>query len=195
MGGLLALSKLMDTINLWVGRAVAWVILVVVVVSSFNAVFRKAFDMSSNAWLEVQWYMFGAIFLLAAGYTLLKNGHVRVDILTSRLSERGQIIIDIIGILVFFLPVCCFVIWLSVPMAIEAYIHQEVSSNAGGLVRWPVKAIIPMGFVLLSMAGLSHLIKCIGCLIGRCPNPTHPENQKTPEELLAEEIASTASSK
>lgn len=195
MGGLLALSRLIDAINVRVGKAVSWVILVVVVVSSFNAVFRKAFDMSSNAWLEVQWYMFGMIFLLAAGYTFLRNGHVRVDILASRLSERGQIVIDIIGILAFFLPACMFILWLSVPMAIESYVHHEVSSNAGGLVRWPVKALIPLGFILLSLAGVSHLIKCAGFLMGKCPNPTHPEGHKTSEELLAEEIANAASSK
>lgn len=195
MGGLLALSRLIDAVNVRVGRAVSWVILVVVVVSATNAVFRKAFDMSSNAWLEVQWYMFGMIFLLAAGYTLLRNGHVRVDIVAAKLSQRGHVTIDIIGLLVFFLPVCLFILWLSVPMAIESYVQHEVSSNAGGLVRWPVKALIPLGFILLSLAGVSHLIKCVGFLAGRCPNPLHAEGQKTAEELLADEIASAASSK
>ena len=195
MGGLLALSRLIDAVNVRVGRAVSWVILVVVVVSATNAVFRKAFDMSSNAWLEVQWYMFGMIFLLGAGYTLLRNGHVRVDVLASRLSPRGHATIDIIGVLFFFLPVCLFILWLSVPMAIESYVQHEVSSNAGGLVRWPVKALIPLGFVLLSLAGVSHLIKCVGFLAGHCPNPMHAEGEKTAEELLADEIASAASSK
>ena len=195
MGALLRLSRLFDMINLWVGKAVSWVILIVVIVSSLNAVFRKAFDMSSNAWLEVQWYMFGMIFLLGAGYTMLKNGHVRVDVLAAKLSERRQIMVDIIGILVFYLPVCLFVLWLSVPMAIESYVHHEVSSNAGGLLRWPVKALIPLGFVLLSLAGVSHLIKCVGFLAGQCPNPTSASQNKSPEELLAEDISSAASSK
>lgn len=195
MGGLLALSRLIDAINIKVGRAVSWVILLVVIVSATNAVMRKGFDMSSNAWLEIQWYMFGTIFLLAAGYTLLRNGHVRVDILASRLSERGQVMVDIFGVLVFFLPVCLFILWLSIPMTIESYVQHEVSSNAGGLIRWPVKALIPLGFLLLCAAGISHLIKCIGFLNGACPNPNHPDSQKTSEELLAEEIAKSAPSK
>ncbi|MBC7204038.1 MAG: TRAP transporter small permease subunit, partial [Pusillimonas sp.] len=166
MRGLLALSRLIDELNVSVGRLVSWVILIVVFVSATNAVFRKAFDMSSNAWLELQWYMFGAIFLLSAGYTLLRNGHVRVDIVNNKLSERKQVGIDIFGILVFFLPVCVYVLYLSIPQAVDSYVLHETSSNAGGLIRWPVKALIPAGFLLLSLAGVSHLIKCIGFLRG-----------------------------
>jgi TRAP-type mannitol/chloroaromatic compound transport system permease small subunit len=150
--------------------------------------------MSSNAWLELQWYMFGAIFLLSAGYTLLRNGHVRVDIVNNKLSERKQVGIDIFGILVFFLPICLYVLYLSIPQAVESYVLHETSSNAGGLIRWPVKALIPAGFLLLSLAGISHLIKCIGFLCGQCPNPIRMET-KTQEEALAEEIAANATSK
>lgn len=195
MRGLLALSRFLDRVNTIVGRLVSWVILIVVIVSATNAVFRKAFDMSSNAWLELQWYMFGAIFLLASGYTLLKNGHVRVDIINARLSERTQIKIDIFGILVLFLPVCLFILVLSVPQVIDSYLLHETSSNAGGLIRWPVKALIPMGFLLLSAAGVSHLIKCVGFLAGKCPNPNRQEGSKTAEEQLAEEIAANAQAK
>ncbi|MAK54675.1 MAG: C4-dicarboxylate ABC transporter substrate-binding protein [Pusillimonas sp.] len=194
MRGLLALSRLIDGLNVTVGRLVSWVILIVVFVSATNAVFRKAFDMSSNAWLELQWYMFGAIFLLSAGYTLLRNGHVRVDIVNNKLSERKQVGIDIFGILVFFLPICLYVLYLSIPQAVESYVLHETSSNAGGLIRWPVKALIPAGFLLLSLAGISHLIKCIGFLCGQCPNPIRMET-KTQEEALAEEIAANATSK
>ena len=191
MRGLLALSRLIDGLNVTVGRLVSWVILMVVIVSATNAVFRKAFDMSSNAWLELHWYMFGAIFLLSAGYTLLRNGHVRVDILNNKLSERKQVGIDIFGILILFLPVCVYILYLSIPQAIESYVLHETSSNAGGLIRWPVKALIPLGFFLLSLAGVSHLIKCIGFLRGQCANPLRLD-AKSQEEALADEIASNA---
>ena len=191
MRGLLALSRLIDGLNVTVGRLVSWVILMVVIVSATNAVFRKAFDMSSNAWLELPWYMFGAIFLLSAGYTLLRNGHVRVDILNNKLSERKQVGIDIFGILILFLPVCVYILYLSIPQAIESYVLHETSSNAGGLIRWPVKALIPLGFFLLSLAGVSHLIKCIGFLRGQCANPLRLD-AKSQEEALADEIASNA---
>ena len=192
MRGLLVLSRFIDSINNWVGRAVAWVILIVVIVSSTNAVFRKAFDLSSNAWLELQWYLFGAIFLLAAGFTLLNNEHVRVDILSSRLPEKGQVAVEIFGVLVLMLPVCMLVLWLSFPMLMDSYTTHEMSSNAGGLVRWPVKLLIPVGFILLVMAGISHLIKCIGFLAGACPNPTRRNEAKSAEELLAEDILDVA---
>jgi len=192
MRSLLALSRLIDGLNRRVGAAVAWLILIVVVISATNAVFRKAFDMSSNAWLELQWYLFGAIFLLAAGYTLLNNEHVRVDVLASKLSERAQARIEIFGVLFFLLPICVMILKLSWPMVVESYVVHEVSSNSGGLVRWPVKALVPAGFVLLILAGVSHLIKLIGFLAGACPNPTR-KHAKTAEELLAEDIAQAAS--
>lgn len=192
MRSLLALSRSIDALSRLVGRTVAWVILVVVVVSAMNAINRKAFSISSNAWLEIQWYLFGAIFLLAAGYTLLNNEHVRVDVLATKFSERTQIKIEIFGVLFFLLPVCCLVLWMAIPMFIDSYVTSEMSSNSGGLIRWPVKLLVPVGFALLILAGVSHLIKCIGFLAGACPNPTVKLNAKTAEELLAEEIAQQA---
>jgi len=192
MRSLLAFSRSIDALSRLVGKVVAWVILIVVVVSATNAVSRKVFDMSSNAWLELQWYLFGTIFLLAAGYTLLNNEHVRVDVLATKFSERTQIKIEIFGVLFFLLPVSCLVLWMGIPMFIDSFVSGEMSSNSGGLIRWPVKLLVPVGFTLLILAALSHLIKCIGFLKGACPNPTVKLNAKTAEELLAEEIAQQA---
>ncbi len=192
MRSLLVLSSGIDALNRWVGKGVGWLILIVVVISASNAISRKFFGLSSNAWLEMQWYFFGAIFLLAAGYTLLNNQHVRVDVLVSHWSERTQVKIDVFGTLFFLLPVCLTILWLSWPMAWESYVSQEMSSNSGGLIRWPAKMLIPVGFGLLTLAAVSHLIKCMGFLRGECPNPMKRVDSKTPEELLAEEIARNA---
>src|SRR5690606_35932193 len=185
----LTLSKLIDTINVKVGQAVIWLTLLVVLVSATNAVIRKVFNVSSNAWLELQWYLFGAIFLLAAGYTFLRNEHVRVDVLSQKFSKRTQIKIEIFGVLFFLLPACVLIFWLSLPFFYQSFALHELSSNTGGLIRWPAKLLIPVGFFLLILAGLSHLIKCIGFLRGVCPNPLQRKNAKTAEEELAEEIA------
>jgi len=149
MKPLLTLARAIDTLNLRVGRAVIWLTLVVVLVSAANAVIRKVFNVSSNAWLELQWYLFGAMFLLASGYTLLQNGHVRVDILSARLSRRAQIGIEIFGILCFLLPAAGVILVLSWPMFWDSFVTGEGSSNTGGLLRWPVKLLIPVGFLLL----------------------------------------------
>ncbi|WP_144636717.1 TRAP transporter small permease subunit [Bordetella genomosp. 13] len=192
MNALLALSRLIDAINTAVGRAVTWLTLIVVLVSAGNAVVRKVFNTSSNAWLELQWYLFGALFLLAAGYTLLRNEHVRVDVLASRLSRRAQIYIEIFGVVFFLMPACLLILWLSWPMFMDSYLTNEQSSNPGGLVRWPVKLLIPVGFALLVLAGLSHLIKCVGFLMGRCADPGAREDGVSAEEALAQEIAEEA---
>jgi len=188
MKSLLSLSKAIDWLNAKVGQAVIWLTLVVVLVSAINATVRKIFSVSSNAWLELQWYLFGAIFLLAAGYTFLRNEHVRVDVLSQRLSKRTQIKIEIFGVVFFLLPACCLIFWLSIPFFYESFVLNEQSSNTGGLVRWPVKLLIPVGFLLLILAGISHLIKCIGFLRGDCPDPTARLEGKSAEEQLAEEI-------
>lgn len=192
MNALLALSRLIDAINTVVGRCVTWLTLVVVVVSAGNAIIRKTFQTSSNAWLELQWYLFGAIFLLAAGYTLLRNEHVRVDVLSSRLSRRKQIYIDIFGVIFFLMPACLLITYLSWPVFMDSFLTNEQSSNTGGLVRWPVKLLIPVGFGLLVLAGLSHLIKCIGFLMGKCPDPGARPTEMSAEEALALEIAEEA---
>jgi len=192
MNLLLTFSRAIDAVIYAIGRAVIWLTLVVVLISAGNAIIRKTFHFSSNAWLEIQWYLFGAIFLLAAAYTFLKNEHVRVDILSQQLSKRKQIIIEIAGVLFFMLPACLLLVDLSIPFFVQSYVTGEQSSNAGGLVRWPVKLLIPIGFSLLVLAGISHLIKCVAYLAGRGPDPLAPAEGKTAEQLLAEEIAREA---
>jgi TRAP-type mannitol/chloroaromatic compound transport system permease small subunit len=191
MRGLLALSRLIDAVNGAVGRSISWLILVVVLVSAGNAISRKFLHSSSNAWLELQWYLFGALFLLASGYTLLKNDHVRVDILAQKLSKRKQIWIEIFGIVFFLMPMALVIMWFGWPMFWDSWVSNETSSNSGGLIRWPVKLLIPVGFCLLIAAGVSHLIKCAAFLRGLGPDPTRREG-RTAEEEFAEEIAQQA---
>ena len=168
---MLALSRLIDGLNDRVGKAVYWLILVAVLVSAGNAVFRYAFNLSSNAWLEIQWYLFSAVFLLGAGYTLLRNEHIRIDIAVGRLSVRTQTWIDIIGTILFLFPMAGIILWLSWPMVADSYLRHEISGDAGGLLRWPVKALIPLGFLLLLLQGLSELIKRVYFLMGLAPDP------------------------
>lgn len=188
MRTLLALARAIDALNLFVGRSVSWLILVVVLVSAGNALSRKFLAVSSNAWLEVQWYLFGALFLLTAGYTLLKNGHVRVDVLAQKLPKRTQIGIEVFCVVFFLLPAATLIMWLGWPMFWESWISDEQSSNAGGLVRWPVKLLIPVGFMLLVAAGVSHLIKCVGFLRGACPDPTRREGRAAEEEFGNDDV-------
>ena len=188
MDFLLTVSRWIDAINDRVGRFVSWAILLAVVVSVFNAFGRKFIDAGSNAWLELQWYLFGALFLLSSGYTLLKNGHVRVDVLSSRLSRRTQMWIEVFGTVFFLLPAAVMIMWLGWPMFWESWHTQEMSSNAGGLVRWPAKLLVPVGFCLLIAAALSHLVKSIAFLQGRGPDPLRRESAVTEEEALAEEL-------
>ena len=188
MNFLLAISRLIDALNERIGRTVLWLTLVVVVVSAANAVSRKAFHMSSNAWLELQWYLFGAIFLLAAGYTYLRNEHVRVDVLAAHFPPRVQATIEVLGILLFLLPAAGLVFWLSLPYFYESWRLNELSSNTGGLIRWPAKLLIPVGFGLLILSGISRLIRCVAFLAGKGPNPLVVARIKTAEEELAEEI-------
>lgn len=188
MQGLLSLSRLIDGLSERVGRAVLWLVLASVFISAANAVTRKVFDMSSNAFLEVQWYLFAAVFLLGSSYTLLRQGHVKIDVILSRFSKRTQILVDCFGIVFFLFPFCYKVISLVWPLVVGAYVSGEMSENAGGLVRWPAYALIPAGFGLLWLQGVSELIKRIGYLQGLCPDPTHIAQEKTAEEELAEEI-------
>ncbi len=171
MSFLLRLSRLIDWINERVGRSVMWLVLIAVVISAGNALVRKLFNTSSNALLEIQWYLFAAIFMLAAGYTFLRNEHVRIDILTSRLSPRGQNIVDILGILLFLLPMAGLILWLSWPIVMMSVASGEMSQNPGGLIRWPVKMLLPLGLALLVLQALSELIKRVAFLTGHGPNP------------------------
>ena len=161
-------------------------------ISSLNAIVRKGFDVGSNAFLEIQWYLFSAVFLLAAGYTLLRNEHVRIDVLTSRLSPRAQVWIDVIGLLTFLMPVSFLMMGLSWEQFTNAYVGGEMSSNAGGLVRWPAKLLIPLGFALLIVQGFSELIKRIAFLRGLIPDPLAKVAAKSAEEELAEAIRANA---
>ena len=171
MRSLLALSRAVDVLNEHVGRLAYWAVLVMVLVSAGNATSRYALDMASNAWLELQWYLFAFVFLLCAGYTLLHNEHIRIDIISSRLSRRAQIWIDVFGILFFLLPMSLFILWLSWPVFMNAWTSGEISANPGGLIRWPARLVIPVGFFLLSLQGISELIKRIAYLRGLIPDP------------------------
>jgi TRAP-type mannitol/chloroaromatic compound transport system permease small subunit len=183
---LLQLSRLIDRLSEFVGRWVAWLVLAAVLISAGNAVTRKAFNMSSNAFLEIQWYLFAAVFLLASGYTLMRQEHVKIDVVSGRFSKRTQIWIDIVGICVFLFPFIYMIIKLSMPLAIGAFVTKEMSSNAGGLIRWPVFALLPIGLFLLGLQGVSELIKRIAFLKGLIPDPSKKQGAKTPEEELAE---------
>ena len=192
---LLKFSRAVDWLNTQVGKYAIWLILASTVISGVNAIVRKVFNMSSNAYLEVQWYFFAASFLLAAGYTLLNNEHVRIDVLSSRLSKRGQTWIDIIGFRFFLTPICLAVLWYGIPFFLQGYFSGEMSYNAGGLIRWPVYAMIPLGFTLLMLQGWSELIKRFAFLQGLIDDPTLKRVEKTAEEELAEAIRRLAESK
>ena len=168
---LLRISRLIDWINERVGRSVMWLVLIAVLISAGNALVRKLFNTSSNALLELQWYLFAAIFMLAAGYTFLRNEHVRIDVLTSRLSPRMQNIVDIVGIILFLMPMAALILWLSWPIVMNSLQSGEMSQNSGGLIRWPVKMMLPLGLGLLLLQALSELIKRIAFLSGHGPNP------------------------
>lgn len=172
MGFLLRLSGLIDALNERIGRVIYWLILAAVLVSSGNATVRYVFDSSSNAWLELQWYLFSAVFILCAGYTLMYNQHIRIDIINSRFPKRVRIWIDILGGLFCLLPMTLTIMVLSWPIFVESYERHEISSNAGGLLKWPFKLIVPVGFLLLALQGISEVIKRIGYLRGVAPDPT-----------------------
>ena len=166
MSLLLRLSRLIDHLNLLLGRVTMWLVLAAVLISAGNAVVRKAFSMSSNAWLEIQWYLFAAVFMLGVGHVLLRNAHVRIDFISSRLPRRTNAIIDAVGIVVFTIPLSLILIDLCWPLFRDAWISGETSPNAGGLIRWPVLLLVPAGFVILLLAATSELIKRIAFLQG-----------------------------
>lgn len=185
---MLGLSRAIDRFSEFVGRTLMWLVLVMTLISAANAAVRKVFNVSSNAYLEIQWYLFAAIFLLAAGYTLLRQEHVRIDVVLSRWSRRTQVKIELFGTLFFLLPLCVLVVWLVWPLVAIAYASGEISGNAGGLIRWPVYALVPLGFLLLGLQGVSEAIKRIAFLQGRGPDPGIKPREKSAEEELADEI-------
>ncbi|MBA3772204.1 MAG: TRAP transporter small permease subunit [Ramlibacter sp.] len=188
MQSLLKFSRAVDWLNTQIGKYVIWLILLSTVISGFNAVVRKSFNYSSNAFLEVQWYLFAASFLLAAGYTLLNGEHVKIDVVSSRLSKRSQIWIDVIGFTLFLTPVCLAILWYGTPFFLKGFYSGEMSSNAGGLLRWPVYLMMPVGFTLLLLQGFSELIKRVAFLKGLIDDPTAKKVEKTAEEELADAI-------
>ncbi|AWB50019.1 C4-dicarboxylate ABC transporter [Gemmobacter aquarius] len=171
MRGLLTVSAFIDRINEVIGKAMAWLILIAVLVSTANAVIRKVFSVSSNAWLELQWYLFGAAFLLAAAYTLKQNEHIRIDIVYGRFSRKVQHRIDLFGHLVFLMPFVTLMIWYLVPYVARSFLNGEVSTNSGGLVIWPAKGLLLAGFALLWFQGVSEIIKKIAVMRGAIPDP------------------------
>jgi len=189
VNALLALSRAIDAFTERVGRIVYWLILVVVLISAANAVVRKLFNYSSNSYLEIQWYLFSVIFLFGAGYTLLRNEHVRIDIISGRVSPRAQNWIDVIGLIFFLMPMSLIIMWLSWPLFLDSLARHEVSTNAGGLTIWPARLMVPIGFALLIVQGVSELIKRIAFLAGRIPDPLEKHEGKSAEQELAEEIA------
>ena len=188
MQGLLKLSRLIDTLNLGIGKAATWLILLVVVISAGNAVMRYSIDWSSNGLLEIQWYLFSAVFLLCSGYVLLKNEHIRIDVVAGHLSERAQNWIDVFGILIFLLPMAGLVLYLSWPVFMNAWTTSEGSPNPGGLIRWPVRLLMPVGFLLLTLQAVSELIKRVAFLTGSGPNALNKSTGPTAEQELADAI-------
>ena len=172
MGGLLALSRVIDRFSEFVGKWVGWLIFVSILVSAGNAIVRKAFNMSSNAWLELQWYLFGAAFMFAAAYTLSQNEHIRIDVVYGQFSRRVQHWIDLLGHLLFLMPFVLLVLYYLFPYVKMSYVSGEVSSSAGGLIIWPAKAILLVGFLLLAFQGVSEIIKKIAIMTGNMEDPT-----------------------
>ena len=192
MAGLLALSRLIDTVNEAIGKWISWAILVAVLVSAGNAVIRKTFNMSSNAWLELQWYLFGAAFLLAAAYTLKQNEHIRIDIVYGMFSRRVQHWIDLLGHVFFLMPFVILMIIYFTEYVELSYRTKEVSSSAGGLILWPAKSLLLIGFAQLGFQGISEIIKKIAIMTGYMddPNPFIPAHEQAllEGEALAEEV-------
>ena len=189
MSSLLSVSRIIDWLSERIGHAFYWLVLVTVLISAANAVVRKAFNVSSNSFLEIQWYLFSAIFLFLAGYTLLRNDHVRIDVIAGRLSKQAQAWIDIVGTVFFLFPMAFLLMWLAWPVFVDAYERHEISTNAGGLIIWPARLLVPIGFLLLLVQGVSELIKRIAFLRGLIPDPSEKHHEKSLEEQLAEDIA------
>ena len=195
MRALLKISHAVDWLNTVVGKLTMWLILATTLISAGNAIVRKIFDSSSNSLLEIQWYLFAGVFLLGAGYGFLKNSHVRIDFISSRLSPRTRNWIDVVGILAVLFPFCIIIIQLSWPLFTQALASGEMSQNAGGLIRWPVYGLVPLGFALLMLQGLSELIKRLAFLTGNGPDVMSGEEAKSDEQKHIEELEAIAARK
>lgn len=195
MAALLKLSRLIDSLNEWIGKFIMWLVLAAVLISAGNAIVRKAFNIGSNASLEIQWYLFAAVFMLGVGYVMLKNAHVRIDFISAKLSKRTNAVIDAAGIVLFTIPLALIMIHLGWPLFEQAWRTGEMSQNAGGLIRWPVLGLVPLGFAILVAQSLSELIKRVAFLTGHLAEPFSVEAGKSDEELLAEELAAAAEKK
>ena len=195
MTALLKLSAGVDALSHQIGRLIRWLVLASVLISAGNAIIRKLFNISSNAFLEIQWYLFAGVFLLGAGFAFMRNVHVRIDFISGKLTKRTNAIIDIAGIVVFLIPLSLIMVWLSWPLFSSALATGEMSQNAGGLIRWPAYLLMPVGFGLLLIQALSELVKRIAFLRGLRDEPMSIEGGKSDEELLAEELAAEAAKK
>ena len=192
MAPFLPLSRFIDAISIGLGKFVMWLILAATAISAGNAVLRKTFNIGSNAYLEIQWYLFAAVFMLGVGYVMLKNAHVRIDFVATHLSKRANATIDAIGIVVFTIPLAIIMVHLGWPIFARAFMSGEMSQNSGGLIRWPVVMLVPLGFALLIMQAISELIKRLAFLTGDLAEPFSLEHEKSAEEMLAEELAAEA---
>jgi TRAP-type mannitol/chloroaromatic compound transport system permease small subunit len=192
MQALLKLAGLVDGLSSRIGRLTMWLVMATTLISAGNAIVRKAFGTSSNALLEIQWYLFAGVFMLGAGYGFLRNAHVRIDFISSRLSARARNWIDVIGILLVLVPFCLLSIKLGWPLFVQAYTSGEMSQNAGGLIRWPAYALIPLGFALLTLQGLAELVKRIAFLSGQGPDSLADESHKSDEQKHLEELEAIA---
>jgi TRAP-type mannitol/chloroaromatic compound transport system permease small subunit len=195
LNALLKVSAAIDAVNELLGKLIMWLILAAVLISAGNAIIRKAFNIGSNAWLEIQWYLFAAVFMLGVGYVMLKNAHVRIDFISARLSKRTNAIIDAVGIVIFTIPLSIIMINLGWPLFQRAWATGEMSQNAGGLIRWPVLGLVPLGFAILLAQSISELIKRLAFVTGQRSEPFSVEEGKSAEELLAEELAAEAEKK
>lgn len=191
----LSLSRLIDKISTVIGKFTMWLILATTLISAGNAIVRKVFDTSSNSLLEIQWYLFAAVFMLGAGYGFLRNSHVRIDFISARLSDRTRNWIDVFGIVFVLIPFCILLIKLSWPFFENAYTNGEMSQNAGGLIRWPVYLLVPVGFMLLVLQGLSELVKRVAFLRGLIDDPIGGESAKSDEQKHLEELERIAAAR
>lgn len=180
----MALSRLIDSLNEKIAEAVSWALLAAVIICAGNALIRYAFSTSSNAWLEIQWYLYAAMFMLASAHTLKRDEHVRIDVIVGRFSKRTQVWIDLFGFLFFMLPICALILWYGIPYANIAIQSGEMSSNAGGLIVWPAKVLVPLGFALLILQAISEIIKRIAFLAGRIDGHEFAKQSTTPQDEI-----------